>query len=194
MTRQKGTLLEIRTWDEWVGPQVVARSHLNHIWQDLESVDPRFPSSSHMGLLPAHLTGLYKNSFGLGRYAAVFCRHIHLPHATFSQSLHSMFLGSSRPRAQDDFCAKNIHSSTRHVSPCASQHTEHQHKFSLSHPPLLCCCRPLLRTQTCCPRIHLSAVKIQGRMVLLRNSTPPQVMSPKGSSSTGFWSTHRIKK
>ena len=30
-------------------------------------------------------------------------------------------------------------------------------------------------------------------MVLLRNSTPPQVMSPKGSSSTGFWSTHKIK-
>ena len=30
-------------------------------------------------------------------------------------------------------------------------------------------------------------------MVLLRNSTPPQVMSSKGSSSTGFWSTHKIK-
>ena len=60
----------------------------------------------------------------------------------------------------------------------------------LSHLPLLCYCRPLLRIQTCCPRIHLSAVKIHGRMVFLRNSTPPQVKSPKESSSTLFWSTH----
>ena len=36
----------------------------------------------------------------------------------------------------------------------------------------------LLRTQTCCPRIHSSTVKVHGRMVLLRNSTAPQVMSP----------------
>ena len=34
---------------------------------------------------------------------------------------------------------------------------------------------------------------IHGRMVLLRNFTPPQDASPKGSSSTGFWSTHKIK-
>ena len=38
----------------------------------------------------------------------------------------------------------------------------------LSQQPLLCCCR--LRTQTCCPRIHLSTVKIYGGMALLRNS------------------------
>ena len=31
-------------------------------------------------------------------------------------------------------------------------------------------------------------------MALLRSSTPPQVMSPKGSSSTGCWSIHKIKK
>ena len=94
-------------------------------------------------------------------------------------------------------CVPKIgHPSTRHVSPCASQHTEHQHKFSLSlsHLPLLCYCRLLLRTQTCCPRIHVSTVKIHGRMVLVRNSTPPQVMSPRGSSSTGFWPTHKIKE
>ena len=31
-------------------------------------------------------------------------------------------------------CASKIgHPSTRHVSPCASQHTEHQHKFSLTY-------------------------------------------------------------
>ena len=93
------------------------------------------------------------------------CRQIQLPHATFSQvqSLH-------RSHSTDDMCAwlKNplsqwiVHSSTRHVSPCASQYTEHQHKFSLtylscvvlSHLLLLCYCRPLLRIQTCCPRIH----------------------------------------
>ena len=44
----------------------------------------------------------------------------------------------------------------------------------LSHLPLLCYCRPLLRTQTCCPRIHLSTVKIHRRMVLLRNFTLSQ--------------------
>ena len=69
-------------------------------------------------------------------------------------------------------CVPKIgHSSSRHVSPCASQHTEHQHKFflSLSLRLLLCYCRPLLRTQTCCPRIHLSTMKIHGRMVLPRH-------------------------
>ena len=45
---------------------------------------------------------------------------------------------------------------------------------SLSLLPLLCYCRPLLRTQSCCPRIQLSTVKIHGRTALLRNSTPPQ--------------------
>ena len=49
----------------------------------------------------------------------------------------------------------------------------------------------LLRTQSSCPRIHLSTLKFHGGMVLLRKSTPPQVMSPRGSSSTGFWSTHK---
>ena len=65
------------------------------------------------------------------------CRRMHLPHATFShaQSLHST----------DDMCAwlkfvllttcalGSSHSSTRHVSSCASQYTEHQHKFSLTY-------------------------------------------------------------
>ena len=59
--------------------------------------------------------------------------------AAFShaQSLHQyrrhVFLGSRGPRAQDELCAKNIHSFTRHVSLCASQRTEHQHKFSLTY-------------------------------------------------------------
>ena len=109
-----------------------------------------------------------------------------------AQHRRHVFLGSSGPRAQDELCAKNIHSSTRHASSCASRYTEHQHKV-LSHRPLLCYCRPLLRTQTCSPRIHLSTVKIHGGMVRVRNSTLPQVMSPKGSSSTGFWSFHKIK-
>ena len=88
-------------------------------------------------------------------------------------------------------CVPKIgHSSMRHVPPCTSQYTEHQHKFSLTY---LSCVTVILFSEhkTCCPRIHLSTVKIHGKMVLLRNSTPPQVMSPKGSSSTGFWSTHK---
>ena len=118
------------------------------------------------------------------------CRtpHFHM-HGLIAQYRRHVFLGSRCLRAQDELCAKNIHSSKRHVPSCASQYTEHQHK-SLS-PTSLCYCRPLVRTQTCCPRIHLSTVKIHGRMVLPRNSTPPQVMSPRGSSSTGFWSIHQ---
>ena len=87
--------------------------------------------------------------------------------------------------------AKTIHLSMRHVSPCASQCTEHQRK---SDPPLLCCIRLRLRLQTCCPRIHLPAAKIHGRRALLRNSTRPLVMSPKGSSSTGPCSTCQIRQ
>ena len=126
------------------------------------------------------------------------CRQIHLTDATLSrvQSLHRSHNTNACVhwlkglRAPDELCAKNIHSSTRHVSPCASQYTEHQHKFSLFY---LSCVTvvPLLPTHTCCSRAQLSTVKIHGRMVLLRNSTPPQVMSPKGSSSTGLWSTQK---
>ena len=79
-------------------------------------------------------------------------------------------------------------SSTRHVSPCASQYTEHQHKFSLTY---LSCVTVVLFSESR-PVVHASICPL-GRMVLLRNSTPPQVMSPKESSSTGFWSTHWIK-
>ena len=57
-----------------------------------------------------------------------------------------------------------------HLAPHSTLNTPAQ---VLSHLPLLCYCRPLLRTQTC-PRIHLSTVKIHGGMVLLRNFTPPQ--------------------
>ena len=32
------------------------------------------------------------------------------------------------------------------------------------------------------------------RWCVVLGSTPPQVMSPKGSSSTGFWSIHKIKE
>ena len=91
-------------------------------------------------------------------------------------------------------CAeKNILSSTRHVCTlCCTRHSALPHLLFLL--PLLCCCRLLLRTQTCCPRIQLSTAKIHCRMTLLRNTPPPQVMSPKGSSSTGFWSNHKIKE
>ena len=41
----------------------------------------------------------------------------------------------------------------------------------------LCYCRPLRPSQTCCPRIQVSTVKIHGKMALRRNSTPPQALS-----------------
>ena len=49
------------------------------------------------------------------------CRQIHLPHATFShvQSLH-------KSHSTNDMCTM------AHVSPCASQHTEHTSTSSLS--------------------------------------------------------------
>ena len=102
----------------------------------------------------------------------------HTPHFTctvIAQYRHHVLLGSRGPRAQDELCVKIGHSSTRHVSPFASQYTENPAQV-LSHLPLLRYCRTLLRTQTCCPRIHLSTVKIHCRMVLLRNSTPPHIV------------------
>ena len=54
---------------------------------------------------------------------------------------------------------------------------------SLSHLPILCHCHPLLRSQTCRPRVHSSTVKIHGGVALLRNFILPQVMSPRRSSS-----------
>ena len=121
------------------------------------------------------------------------CRQIHLLHATFSheQSLH-------RSHSTDDICtwlkfelrpqnASSIHASCftlRLAAHCTPPQV-------LSRLSLSCYCRPRLQTRTCCPRIHLSIVKIHGRIVLLRNSTPPQVMSPRRSNSTGFWSNHK---
>ena len=60
------------------------------------------------------------------------------PHATSSRAVIGQYrrhvsLGSWGPRAQDELCAKIGHSSTRHVSSCASRYTEHQHKFSLTY-------------------------------------------------------------
>ena len=71
-----------------------------------------------------------------------------------------------------ELCAKNIHSSKRHVSSCASQYTEHQHKFSLT---FLSCVTVVYFSdpRPVCLRIHLSDVKIHDRMVLLRNTNFP---------------------
>ena len=124
-----------------------------------------------------------------------FYRQIHLPHATCShvQSLHrSHSTDDMCTLAQDELCAEKhlfIHASCLTLR--CTRHCGLPHLLYLL--PLLCHCRPLLRTQTCCPRMQLSTVKTHGRMALLRNTTPPQVMNPKGSSSTGFWSNHKIK-
>ena len=61
--------------------------------------------------------------------------------------------------------SKTGQSSTRHVSPCASQHTEHQHKFS--HIYISCVTVDLLSTHP------LPTAKIHGRMALPRNTNPP---------------------
>ena len=125
------------------------------------------------------------------------CRQIHLPHATFShvQSLH-------RSHSTDDMCTLAQAHVVRRKLPfihasclilCCSRHLALPHLLFLL--TLLCCCRLLLRTQTCCQRIQLSTAKIHGRMALLRNiPLVHRFMSPKGSSATGFWSNHKIKK
>ena len=127
----------------------------------------------------------------------IWGRQIHLPHATpwHVQTLHRntqhrwhVYTG---PRLKTSCAPQNI--SSFHASwiiLCCTQHWALPPRLSLL--PLLCCCL-LLRTQTSCPRIQLSTVKIHGRMALPRNIPPPKVTSPKGSSSTGFWSNHKIK-
>ena len=120
------------------------------------------------------------------------CTHVHTQFGGFHNctpaARHIFTCTVTPPHSTDELCAENIPSSTRHVSPFAA----HFLTVSLFH--LSCCCRLLLRTQTCCPRVQLSTAKIHGRMALLRNIPPAQVMSAKESSSTGFWSNHKIKQ
>ena len=60
------------------------------------------------------------------------CRQIHLPHATFShaQAWYSTDNTCSLAQGSSLSFTRRGHSSTRHVSSCASRYTEHQHKFS----------------------------------------------------------------
>ena len=103
-------------------------------------------------------------------------RQIHLPHATFShvQPLHR----THRTNACVHWLNFELRPQNRSFirASCFTLRLRAHWTLAqiLPHLPLLCYCRPLLRIQTCCPRIHLSTVKILGRMVLLRNSTPPQ--------------------
>ena len=66
------------------------------------------------------------------------CRtpHFHMHSHCTEQTTCVPWLKLKRPKAQDELRAKIGHSSTRHVSSCASQYTEHQHKFS---PTYLSC-------------------------------------------------------
>ena len=123
------------------------------------------------------------------------CRQIHLPHATFShaQSLHST----------DDMCAwRKIVLQTACALgsslSCISIKVIHPHvMFHLApHSTLNTSTSSLLftslvlqsstsPTETCCPRIHLGTVKIHGRMALLGNTNPPQIMRhPTRTSKT----------
>ena len=54
--------------------------------------------------------------------------------------------------ALEEVCAKNIHPSTRHVSPFASQYAEHQHKFFLAY---LSCVTVVLSSEPR-PVVHVS--------------------------------------
>ena len=72
------------------------------------------------------------------------CRQIDTPAArhiftctVIAQHRRHVFLSPRGPRAQEKWYAKIGHSSTRHVSSCASRYTEHQHKFSPTSPVLL---------------------------------------------------------
>ena len=97
------------------------------------------------------------------------CGQIHLLHAMFGRvqlfthCLHSFthtryMRGSRGPRLKFDLRPQNR--SFIHASCFTLRLTVHknQHKTFLSLTSLLCYCRPLLRTQTCCPRIHLSTM------------------------------------
>ena len=103
------------------------------------------------------------------------CRQTHLLHATFShaQSLHSTddmcaWL-EGLDKLKSELCVKNhsfIHASC--LVPCCTRHwTPAQ---VLSHLHLLCCIRPLLRLQACCPRNHLPTANTHGRMALMPTS------------------------
>ena len=62
------------------------------------------------------------------------CRTPHLymlNHCTVQTTCVPWFKG---PEGQEELCSNNFHTSTRHVSPCASHCTEHEHKFSLTYP------------------------------------------------------------
>ena len=56
----------------------------------------------------------------------------------------------------------------------------------LSHLPLQSYSHPLQHTQACCPTIHIHTATIHSGVAVLRISNLPQVMSPKGSNSTGI--------
>ena len=63
------------------------------------------------------------------------CRtpHVHMySHSTHRTAQMTCVLGSRGFTSLRRMVCQNIHASTRHVSSCASQHTEHLHKFSLT--------------------------------------------------------------
>ena len=92
----------------------------------------------------------WQSTGSVDRYTCA--RHIFITCTVIAQNRRHVFLGSRGLRAQDELFAKNIHSSTRS---CFTLRLTVQwtRALVLSHLPLLCYCRPLLRTQTCCPRI-----------------------------------------
>ena len=128
------------------------------------------------------------------------CRQIHLPHAIFShaQSLHSTDDMCAWLKVlynlKSELCAKNhsfIHASC--LVPCCTKTLKTStSSLSLTYPVLHSSTSPDSR-----PVVHASnypLAQIHGRMALLRNTNLSQVMSPRGSSSTGPCSTYQNRK
>ena len=168
--RKLGTQVEQRSCSK----REMKRLHDEHVKETSEGNAPIHPAQRSRQRRHQQFEGLEEYNYtvdaktGWRTYpskssSSSTCRtpHFHIcSHCTGHAARMHVYIGSSLS------CVPKIgHSSTRHVSLCASQYTEHQHKFSLTN---FSC-----RNQTCCPRIHLSTMKIHGRMVHLRNSTLP---------------------
>ena len=115
------------------------------------------------------------------------CRQIHLPHATFSiaQSLH-------RSHSTDDMCmyigSRRVVRRNTFRHPRVMSHLLMHATLGTSSPSLSSTSPVLLSSSSPNPDLlsTYSIIHREDPRQDLRNSTLPQVMSPRGSSSTGF--------
>ena len=119
-------------------------------------------------------------------------RHIHTCTVTPQNTQDMCTMAEGAGRRKGFLCAHIGHSSTRHVCSFVARDTEHFLTFSFFY---LSCVVVVFFSEPR-PVVHVSNYPLRRSTAgwLLRNTPPPQVMSPKGSSSTGFWSNHKIKE